>query len=62
MTELIGKPLSFAKAALSSLGKSFVVKENYRHQELKNPILIVTGVGEDNGKIELVVSEFFMGE
>lgn len=62
MTELVGKPLSYAKAVLCGLGKSYCVKENFRHQELDNPILIVTGANEKNGKIELVVGEFFVGE
>ena len=62
MTELVGKPLSYAKAVLCALGRSYIVKENFKHQELNNPILIVTGANEKNGKIELVVGEFFMGE
>lgn len=62
MTELVGKPLSYAKAVLCALGKSYSIKENFRHQELDNPILIVTGASEKNGKIELVVGEFFVGE
>ena len=62
MIELVGKPLSYAKAVLLALGKDYLVVENYKHQELKKPTLIVTNVTEKNGKIEIVVGEFFMGE
>ena len=62
MTELVGKPLNFAKAVLLALGKEYTIKENFKRQELQNPILIVTGASEKEGKIELVVGEFYLGE
>lgn len=62
MIELVGKPLSYAKAVLLALGKDYVIVENFKHQELVNPVLVVTGVKEKNSKVELIVGEFFMGE
>ena len=62
MTELVGKPLQFAKAVLGAIGKEFVVKNNFVHQDLANPLLIVTSAKQKNGKVELVVGEFYMGE
>ena len=62
MIELVGKPLEYAKAILGALGKQYEIKENFVKQNFPNPILIVTGVQEKNGKVELVVGEFYKGE
>ena len=62
MIELVGKPLSYAKATLLALGKDYVVTNNYKSQDFVNPMLIVTNATEKNGKIELVVGEFYIGE
>ena len=62
MTELIGKPLEYAIAILGAIGKQYEVKENFKKQDINNPIQIVTNAREINGKVELTVGEFYKGE
>ena len=62
MIELVGKPLSFAKAVLGAIGKKYTIKNNYSQQQFSNPIHVVTSANEKNGVLELVVGEFYLGE